>query len=95
MLRYSIMFKFLKKNNSNKKKKSGLQFRDFDGLSLKENDLVESLRYDLGKCKIIKTDKGLVYQSVKTGRQVHWTKMIDASTSFQKVRKIENKDKKS
>ncbi len=84
---------FKKRDKSKKKRKSNLKFADFDGNPLLENDLVESLRYDLGKCKIISTDKGFEYQSIETGKQVHWTKMIDASTNNQKVRKIITKDK--
>jgi hypothetical protein len=77
------MFKFLKKNNSEK----NLNFVDMDGNPLKENDIVLSGRYDLGKCKIIKTEKGFAYQSLDSGNIVSWIKMIDASTKNQKVKK--------
>lgn len=51
-------------------------------------DHVESLRYDLGLCVLTEEEDGIYYQSEKDGRKVHWTRMIDASTEFQKVRKI-------
>ena len=56
---------------------------------LKQGDLVQSFRYDLGKCLIIVGDDGeLEYESVATGKRVSWVRMIDASTNFQKVKKI-------
>ncbi len=47
-----------------------------------------SMRYDLGECRIIKTEQGMVYESLSSGQQVSYVKMIDASTGYQKVRKI-------
>ena len=70
--------------------KSSLQFVDLEGQALKEGDVVMSLRYDMGESKIIKTDSGLVYESLKTGEQVPWAKMIDAATGYQKVKKLES-----
>ena len=72
-----------------KKKSTGgdLHFTDIDGKPLKEGDLVESLRYELGHCKIVKAENGLMYESVETGKQISWAKMIDAATKNQKVRK--------
>ena len=61
---------------------------DLDGQTLVPGDTVESLRYGLGACLIIKGSDGLVYESLKTNKQVSWVKMVDASTKFQKVRKI-------
>ena len=81
------MFKLFRKNGS---KKSELNFADIDGIPLKEGDTVECLRYDLGKCRIVKTEKGLAYQSLKTGKTVHWARMVDATTKNQKVRKTES-----
>ena len=52
-------------------------------------DRVESLRYDLGPSLVVEQEDGIYYESEKDGRKVHWTRMIDASTQFQKVRKIE------
>jgi hypothetical protein len=71
-----------------KKKKSRLKFFDFDGQPLKEGDMVMSLRYDLGECRIIMTENGFAYESVKTGEKVSYAKMIDAGTGYQKVRKL-------
>lgn len=73
-----------------KSKKSGseLSFVDLDGIPLSEGDMVISLRYELGRCRIIRTENGMAYESVESGKQVGWAKMIDASTKNQKVRKI-------
>ena len=44
----------------------------------------------MGKCKIIKKEDGhYYYESLETGDQVIWVKMIDAATDLQKVKKIE------
>ncbi len=72
----------------NRKKKSKLAFRDLDGRELKAGDMVLSLRYDMGKCRIIKAPTGYVYLSVESGKEVDWSRMVDASTGYQKVRKI-------
>jgi hypothetical protein len=73
------------------RKKSGrgkLQFVDLEGQPLKDGDTVMSLRYDLGECRIIKTDQGMVYESLASGQQISYVKMIDAATGYQKVRKL-------
>ncbi|UCG26887.1 MAG: hypothetical protein JSV24_07865, partial [Bacteroidales bacterium] len=57
---------------------------------LKEGDIVESLRYEMGRCKILVTEEGYIYESLDTGKRVSWAKMIDATTENQKVRKIES-----
>jgi hypothetical protein len=77
------MFSFF----TRKEKKNRLTFCDFDGQPLKEGDIVMSLRYDLGECRIIKTENGYAYTSLKTGETVNYAKMIDAGTGYQKVRK--------
>lgn len=77
---------------SSRKNRSGTdkpRFADLEGNPLKEGDVVLSLRYDLGESRIIRTDKGMVYESVQTGTRVAWDKMIDAATGNQKVRKLE------
>lgn len=61
---------------------------DLNNEPLGEGDLVQSLRYDLGKCRVIQTEKGLAYESMENGKQVSWHLMVDASTDLQKVRKI-------
>jgi hypothetical protein len=64
------------------------QLMDINENPLKEGDMVECLRYNLGKCKLIKSGKSYVYQSIETGEEVSYLKMIDASTDLQKVKKI-------
>ena len=61
---------------------------DLDNNPLKEGDLVEALRYELGQCKLLVIDNSYIYESLSSGRQVSWLKMIDASTDNQKVKKI-------
>ena len=81
------MFNFLKR----KEKDNGatnLQMADLDRNPLKPGDVVEALRYDLGKSKVIETEKGLAYESIESGKVVSWHLMVDASTELQKVRKI-------
>jgi len=77
-----MAFNLFKKN----KKKKTLQ--DLSGAPLYPGDKVESLRYDLGECILIENENGFEYESLKDGRKVNFTKMIDASTSYQKVRKL-------
>jgi len=79
------MFRFLKPRPD---KSGDLNFADVNGLPLHEGDLVESLRYDLGRCRIIRTDTGLAYESLATHQVVSWARMIDAASKNQKVKKI-------
>lgn len=64
--------------------------RDIDGLPLSSGDFVESLRYEMGVCKIVPAQTGFDYESVETGDRVSYLKMVDAATSYQKVRRIES-----
>ena len=81
------MFGLFKK----KEKKDKLpQLMDLNNNPLMEGDLVEALRYELGRCKILLIDEQYVYESVSSGKQVSWLKMIDASTDNQKVKKVES-----
>ena len=82
------MFKWFRKNGSVKTGNKP-KMADLDGNLLKEGDFVESLRYNLGECKLLKTDNGYEYESVSSGEKVSWAKMVDAATENQKVRKIE------
>ncbi len=82
------MFKWFRKNGS-RKTGSKPRMTDLDGNVLNEGDMVESLRYNLGECKLLKTESGYEYESVNTGDKVSWAKMVDAATENQKVRKIE------
>lgn len=76
---------FKKKKKSNAKTPKLL---DLNNQPIFDGDFVMSLRYDMGKCVVRQTEKGLEYESVKTGQVVSWVKMIDAATDNQKVRKI-------
>ena len=69
-----------------KKKDKAITLYDLEGNQLSEGDIVESLRYDLGECRLIKTDDGFDYESIQDGRRVSWLRMIDAATEKQKVR---------
>lgn len=64
------------------------QLTDLNNHPLTAGDLVEVLRYDLGKSKLILVDNNYYYESIKNGEQVSWLKMIDASSDRQKVKKI-------
>lgn len=82
------MFNIFKK----KKKKDSLPpLNDLNNKPLQEGDIVMSLRYEMGKCVIKKTEKGYEYESLETGKTVSWLKMIDASTENQKVKKVPRK----
>lgn len=70
-----------------KKKKKELVLFDLEGNPLAEGDIVLSLRYDMGECKLVKTENGFEYQSIEGDTKVTWLKMIDAATERQKVRK--------
>ncbi|MEZ4829443.1 MAG: hypothetical protein R3C61_24635 [Bacteroidia bacterium] len=82
------MFRFFKRNSNGESKKPGLQFVDINGVPLTEGDRVESLRYNLGQCVIVREESGYVYESLETGERVSYLRMIDAATTFQKVKKI-------
>ena len=69
---------------------SKIQFADIEGQAMKAGDHVMSHRYDMGECRIVETDEGLAYESLATGQQVSYAKMIDAATGFQKVKKLES-----
>lgn len=71
-----------------KKKEQMPPMVDLDGNPLKEGDFVEALRYDLGKCQIIKKGDSYEYESLETGESASWARMIDAASKCQKVRKI-------
>jgi len=70
-----------------KKKKKELVLYDLEGNALVEGDIVLSLRYDMGECKLVKTETGFEYHSLKSDTKIIWLKMIDAATERQKVRK--------
>ena len=76
-------FSFFKKKNKKR------QLKDLDGNPINPGDKVESLRYDLGECILIDGENGYEYESVASGEKVSFAKMIDATTTFQKVKKID------
>ena len=86
------MFRFFRKksNGQAKARSQQPQMVDVNGKTLQAGDIVEVLRYDLGLCKVVEGEKGWEYESLQTGERVHFARMIDAATSFQKVRKKES-----
>lgn len=84
------MFKFFRKNGNGKsEKKQALKLVDIDGAPLIVGDLVLSLRYDLGTCRLIDSgEQGYEYESLTSGQKVSYLRMVDAATTYQKVRKI-------
>lgn len=82
------MFDFLKFNKEEPAKEEPMM-HDLNNQQLNEGDLVEVLRYDMGKSRIIMTEKGFGYESLENGKIVTWHYMVDAATSLQKVKKIE------
>ena len=74
------------------KKKKKQQLKDYDGNPIKVGDKVHSLRYELGDCILVEGEKGIEYESIKTGKRVSYVWMIDAHTENQKVRKLSGDD---
>ena len=70
-----------------KKKQKELVLYDLEGNPLAEGDIVLSLRYDMGECRLVMTENGFEYQSIESDTKMTWRKMIDAATELQKVRK--------
>lgn len=64
------------------------QIVDINNTPLNVGDLVFSMRYNLGKCRLVEEDKNYYYESIENGKRVSWLKMVDAVTAFQKVEKI-------
>ncbi len=81
------MFGFFKRKKKEETKPAP-QLIDLNNNPLQEGDIVESFRYNLGKCKIIKVENHFYYESLESGDRVIWVKMIDASNDLQKVKKI-------
>ena len=75
-------------NLFNKKKKRN-QLQDLNGALLLPGDKVDCLRYEMGESILLEGENGYEYESIKTGQKVSFAKMIDAATSFQKVRKLD------
>ncbi|GAB4422765.1 MAG: hypothetical protein OHK0039_39000 [Bacteroidia bacterium] len=83
------MFRFFRRKENGKSAGPALSMTDLDGEPLAPGDLVESLRYDLGVCRILADGPGYSYESLQSGEQVSYLRMVDAATSRQKVRKIQ------
>jgi len=83
------MFSFFKKK---KPEKSLPPLNDLNNHPLGVGDKVLSHRYDLGNCIIKEVDGKIVYESIQSGEQVSWVRMIDAVTDNQKVSKIIEED---
>ena len=81
------MFDFLKFKKEKSAKDEPLML-DLENSPLAEGDLVDVLRYDMGKSRVIMTEKGMGYESMENGKIVSWHYMVDAATSLQKVKKI-------
>ena len=72
-----------------KKKNKKRQLQDLNGAPLFVGDKVECLRYEMGESILLEGENGFEYESIITKQKVSFAKMIDAATSFQKVRKLD------
>ena len=84
------MFNLFKRKKARDNHQARPQLLDLDKNPLHPGDTVESLRYDLGACKLILEDDTYYYESLESGEKVSWIRMIDAATEMQKVKKIED-----
>lgn len=64
------------------------QLKDLDGNPILAGDKVDCLRYEMGESILLENENGFEYESIKSKQRVSYAKMIDAATSFQKVRKL-------
>lgn len=80
---------FKKKNLSVRQAGKKKQLQDLNGALLFSGDKVDCLRYEMGESILLEVENGFEYESIKTGQKVSYAKMIDAATSFQKVRKLD------
>lgn len=71
------------------KKKKKKQLQDLNGTPIHIGDKVNCLRYEMEESILLEGENGYEYESVKTKQKVSYAKMIDAATSFQKVKKID------
>lgn len=84
------MFNFFKKKSKLNGKPKLPKLIDLNNELLTEGDTVIAYRYELGKSRIVLEEGHYYYESVENGKKVIWTKMIDAITEKQKVKKIDN-----
>ena len=82
------MFNIFKRSAKKGNGKKLPSLKDLDDNPLKEGDIVDALRYDLGKSRIILIEEEYHYESIQTGEKVSWIRMIDAITQNQKVKKV-------
>lgn len=71
-----------------KKKNKKKSLQDIDGNILQAGDRVDCMRYEMGESILMEGENGYEYKSINTSKVVSYAKMIDAATSFQKVRKL-------
>ena len=81
------MFSFFKKKKAPKKP----PLVDLHQNPLQPGDMVDCLRYEMGLSRVVEGPDGIEYESVADGKRVSWLRMIDASTEFQKVKKVDDK----
>lgn len=68
------------------KEKQPPQLLDLNSKPIKEGDIVTSMRYDLGKCRVMLEGLEYFYESIdKPGEKVSYIRMVDAITENQKV----------
>jgi len=58
---------------------------DLNSNPINEGDIVTSLRYDLGECKVVLEGLIYYYESLESGERVSYARMVDAITENQKV----------
>lgn len=85
---FGIIKKLLGREKSIVETKPSIKLIDLDSKPLTNGDKVNSLRYGLGECILHITETEIFYESVETGERISYTKMVDATTELQKVRKI-------
>ena len=67
------------------KEKQAPKLLDLNSNLINEGDVVTSLRYDLGDCKVVLEELVYFYESIETGERVSYVRMVDAITENQKV----------
>lgn len=67
------------------KEKQAPKLLDLNSNPINEGDIVTSLRYDLGDCKVVLEELVFFYESIETGERVSYVRMVDAITENQKV----------
>lgn len=80
------MFKSLFKKKPKEKQPPTLL--DLEGNPIQAGDRVVCLRYELGDCQVVLEGLEYFYQSEEKEDRVSYTRMVDAITGNQKVRKI-------